>query len=54
MNNTNSQLQKTQYHASNDGMNNVLHLKEILHLSVIYAKCVLLGDALCIFQSKGT
>ena len=54
MSNTNSQLQKTQYHARNGGMNNVLHLKEILHLSVMYAKSVLLGDALCILPSKGT
>jgi hypothetical protein len=35
-------------------MNNRLHFKEILHLSVMYTKSVLLGDALCILQSKGT
>lgn len=52
MNNTDSQLKKTQYHARNGVMNNVLHWKEILHLSVMYANCVLLGDALCILQSK--
>ena len=57
MSQTKCQLQKTEYSAlsaKNGVMNNRLHLKEILHLNVMYTKSVLLGDALCILQSKGT
>jgi hypothetical protein len=49
MSDTQCQLQKS---AKNGAINNGLHLKEILHLGMMYTKSVLLGDALCILQSK--
>jgi hypothetical protein len=52
-----SQLQKTGYgalSAKDGGTSNVLRLKEISHLSVTFAKRVLLGNALRTLRSLGT
>jgi hypothetical protein len=56
MSDNNSQLQKTGYgalNAKNGGSGTVLLLKEISLLSAIFAKRILVGDALRPLRSKG-
>jgi hypothetical protein len=57
MSDTKSQLQKAGYSvlsAKHADTSNVLCLKEISHISVTFAKRVLLGDALRTLRSLGT